>query len=101
MTSKNSEKTTEIKEQNFVILPRFGTISPWASKALSILHNVGLTKVTGIERGIWYHYEGESLTQEVLQTFFYDRMTQSCVLDCDSVEDVEALEQEVFREIRS
>ncbi|REF02120.1 phosphoribosylformylglycinamidine synthase [Cupriavidus plantarum] len=36
----------------FVVIPRFGTISPWASKATDIAHNCGLTHVHRIERGI-------------------------------------------------
>jgi len=36
----------------FVVIPRFGTISPWASKATDIAHNCGLTHVHRVERGI-------------------------------------------------
>src|SRR5689334_9288028 len=35
----------------FVVIPRFGTISPWASKATDIAHNCGLTHIHRIERG--------------------------------------------------
>src|SRR6185312_6144783 len=36
----------------FVVLPRFGTISPWSSKATDIARNCGLDAVTRIERGV-------------------------------------------------
>src|SRR5688572_17722406 len=35
-----------------VIVPRFGTISPWSSKATDIAHVCGLDAVLRIERGI-------------------------------------------------
>ena len=38
-----------------VVLPRFGTVSPWSSKATDIAHNCGLGKVVRLERGVaWY-----------------------------------------------
>ncbi|MEC5217122.1 phosphoribosylformylglycinamidine synthase [Actimicrobium sp. GrIS 1.19] len=39
----------------FVVIPRFGTISPWASKATDIAHNCGMHQIHRIERGISYH----------------------------------------------
>src|SRR5260370_29829817 len=38
----------------FMVVPRFGTVSPWASKATDIAHHCGLTQVRRIERGIEY-----------------------------------------------
>ena len=38
----------------FIVIPRFGTISPWASKATDIAHNCGMTQIRRIERGIDY-----------------------------------------------
>ena len=40
--------------EQFVVVPRFGTISPWASKATNIAHNCGMTQIRRIERGITY-----------------------------------------------
>lgn len=39
------------------VLPRLGTISPWASKATDIAHNCGLEQVLRIERGRVYAFE--------------------------------------------
>jgi len=36
------------------VFPRFGTVSPWASKATDIAHNCGLPAVRRIERGVRY-----------------------------------------------
>src|SRR5262245_34327437 len=38
-----------------LVIPRFGTVSPWSSKATDIAHNCGLSKVVRIERGIAYY----------------------------------------------
>src|SRR5262245_5859248 len=38
----------------FLIVPRLGTISPWASKATDIAHNCGLGAIRRIERGTRY-----------------------------------------------
>ena len=41
----------------FLVVPRLGTISPWASKATDIAHNTGLAAVHRIERGTIYTLE--------------------------------------------
>jgi len=40
--------------EEFFVIPRLGTISPWASKATDIAHNCGMAHVHRIERGIGY-----------------------------------------------
>ncbi len=40
--------------EEFFVIPRLGTISPWASKATDIAHNCGMAHVHRIERGIAY-----------------------------------------------
>src|ERR1700758_341408 len=40
--------------ETFLVVPRFGTVSPWASKATDIAHHCGLTHVRRIERGVEY-----------------------------------------------
>ena len=41
----------DVAGEIFLVIPRIGTISPWASKATNIAHNCGLTAVHRIERG--------------------------------------------------
>jgi phosphoribosylformylglycinamidine synthase len=64
-------------------LPRFGTISPWSSKATDIAHNCGLAVVTRLERGVAYRVEAEGEADgpslETLAEFLHDRMTESVV----------------------
>ncbi|MES2739677.1 MAG: phosphoribosylformylglycinamidine synthase [Pseudomonadota bacterium] len=38
----------------FFVIPRLGTISPWASKATDIAHNCGMAHIRRVERGIAY-----------------------------------------------
>jgi len=38
--------------ETMLVVPRFGTISPWASKATDIAHNCGLSGIRRIERGV-------------------------------------------------
>lgn len=67
------------------VIPRFGTISPWSSKATDILHNCDLRAVLRIERGIHYHLQAAaplSQTQLVaIGELLHDRMTESVILD--------------------
>ncbi len=41
----------------FIVIPRLGTISPWASKATDIARNCGIAGVHRIERGICYRLQ--------------------------------------------
>jgi len=42
------------KSLALLVIPRLGTISPWASKATDIAHNCGLAAVRRVERGVRY-----------------------------------------------
>ena len=41
----------ELKANQFILIPRVGTISPWSSKATDILINAGLDSLKRIEKG--------------------------------------------------
>jgi phosphoribosylformylglycinamidine synthase len=63
-----------------LVTPRFGTISPWSSKATDIAHGCGLSRVRRLERGTAYYLQGEALSREVLvraATVLHDRMTEA------------------------
>lgn len=77
----------KIEGEEFVVIPRFGTISPWASKATDIAHNCGMTDIRRIERGILYvvHLKSgllggvKKLSDEgiaAVQALLHDRMTE-------------------------
>lgn len=62
----------------FLVVPRLGTISPWASKASDIAHNCGLQSIQRLERGIAYYVAGDLSDADVEQVSaqLHDRMTQ-------------------------
>ncbi|MGO9444323.1 MAG: phosphoribosylformylglycinamidine synthase [Thiobacillaceae bacterium] len=64
----------------FLVTPRFGTISPWSTKATDILRNCGLGEVIRIERGVAYHIENarslDAEQQSRLLPLIHDRMTE-------------------------
>ena len=65
----------------FVVIPRFGTISPWASKATDIARNCGLSHIHRIERGVSYRLRLSGAVQlddarfQALAALLHDRMT--------------------------
>ena len=67
------------------VVPRFGTISPWASKATDIAHVCGLDAVHRIERGIVWRIEtaGQLSRDEAsrLAAPLFDRMTETALLE--------------------
>ncbi|MEL7558349.1 phosphoribosylformylglycinamidine synthase [Stutzerimonas chloritidismutans] len=62
----------------FLVIPRFGTISPWSSKASDIARNCGLDKIQRLERGIAYYVEGDFSEADagLIAAVLHDRMTQ-------------------------
>ncbi|WP_137819516.1 phosphoribosylformylglycinamidine synthase [Pseudomonas sp. 2FG] len=69
----------------FLVLPRFGTISPWSSKASDIARNCGLAKIQRLERGIAYYVAGEfsEAEAELIAASLHDRMTQLVLGDLE------------------
>ena len=73
-----SVPTQEPAGRLFLVIPRFGTISPWSSKASDIARNCGLDKIQRLERGVAYYVAGELSDDQARQTAaaLHDRMTQ-------------------------
>ena len=77
------------KQQGELILvvPRFGTISPWSSKATDIVHSCGLGVIQRVERGIAYHVAIENdapLDEEqrrLISALLHDRMVETVLSD--------------------
>ena len=78
----------------FLVIPRPGTISPWASRATDIAKHCGLPSVQRIERGIAYYASKKdqlSLTDAeklAVKAAIHDRMTEAVFA---SLEDAAAL----------
>ncbi len=63
-----------------LVVPRFGTVSPWSSKATDIAHVCGLHAVKRLERGIAYrvraeHALGPSALEQIASSL-HDRMIE-------------------------
>ncbi|MET0855805.1 MAG: phosphoribosylformylglycinamidine synthase, partial [Telluria sp.] len=95
--------------EEFFVIPRFGTISPWASKATDIAHNCGMAQVHRIERGVAYSIAlkggilgtslgaAKKLTDSELQAvagLLHDRMTESVLRNADQA-------AQLFRELEA
>ncbi|MFQ6689589.1 phosphoribosylformylglycinamidine synthase, partial [Bordetella pertussis] len=80
---------TPAKSLELLVIPRLGTMSPWASKATDIAHNCGLDAVRRIERGVRYALTPErgllgakSFDADMLARAadcLHDRMTETVV----------------------
>lgn len=74
------------KGELFLVIPRFGTISPWASKATDIADHCGLTSIKRLERGVAYYVElksgslSDSDTQ-FIKSLIHDRMIEMILSD--------------------
>jgi len=79
----------DARDADFLVLPRFGTISPWSSKATDIAHNCGLAAVVRIERGVAFcstTRSGRPLDDDdraALLPLIHDRMTETVVAHID------------------
>jgi phosphoribosylformylglycinamidine synthase len=71
--------------EQFVVVPRFGTVSPWSSKATDIAHVCGLSAVRRIERGTAYFVDcpgGMTPAQwQEIADLLHDRMTETVLRD--------------------
>ncbi|MDQ1833552.1 phosphoribosylformylglycinamidine synthase [Massilia scottii] len=104
-----AENPREGVTEEFFVIPRLGTISPWASKATDIAHNCGMAHVHRIERGIAFSVSlktgilGSSIgaakklseaETEAVAALLHDRMTESVLRNADQA-------SSLFRELEA
>ena len=81
-------KGSKLRE-DAVVIPRFGTLSPWASKATDIARQCALN-VLRIERGVQYAWQSKKeLTQaqiDIVMAVIHDRMTEAVVDNADQAQ---------------
>ena len=73
----------------FLVTPRLGTLSPWASKATDIARHCGLEEIARIERGtaFWVNAPQAYLDQNarhILIGLLHDRMTETVLWSLDA-----------------
>lgn len=85
----------ELTKQNpigqlLLVIPRPNTISPWASKAMDIIHNCGLRQVIRIERGVAYYIISSKPLHVAhlsdLSVILHDRMVETTLTSFDQIE---------------
>lgn len=85
LTYGEQQSTHQAEGHLFLVTPRAGTISPWASKATDIAHNCGLTVVERIERGVAYAVQASAplsdSDQQKITAALHDRMTEMVLSD--------------------
>lgn len=75
----------------YLVIPRFGTVSPWSSKASNIARQCGLEAVHRLERGVAWHvrsHNGAPLTADQnarLLPLLHDRMTEAVINEMDQI----------------
>jgi phosphoribosylformylglycinamidine synthase len=81
--------------EEFFVIPRLGTISPWASKATDIAHNCGMAHIHRIERGVAFTvtlkkgllgFGNKALSEDetaAVAALLHDRMTESVLRSAD------------------
>ncbi len=85
LTVENAIASTYTLEEQVIVCPRLGTISPWSSKATDITIHCGLGKAGRIERGVLFTMAGwrklEKQQQSDVLALLHDRMTQSILTE--------------------
>jgi phosphoribosylformylglycinamidine synthase len=81
------------QDQAAIVIPRFGTVSPWASKATDIAQQCGIP-VLRIERGVEFLWKSKKALsadhEQVVLAAIHDRMTEIVI---ESAEAADALYQ--------
>ncbi|MFT5572172.1 MAG: phosphoribosylformylglycinamidine synthase [Cryomorphaceae bacterium] len=76
--------------QRVFVLPRFGTISPWSTKATDIVTHCGLNKIMRVERSVAFYVAASAQLSEAqlseLAQLLHDPMTESVVNSLDQAE---------------
>ncbi len=87
--------------EEFFVIPRLGTISPWASKATDIAHNCGMAHIHRVERGVAFKVVLKSgilgtgfgapkkLADDDIQAvaaLLHDRMTETVLRSADQAQ---------------
>lgn len=101
LAAQSVEQTPKAREglHLFLVTPRLGTISPWASKATNIAENCGLAGIECIERGMAVWLEGALTDEQKRQwaALLHDRMTESVLPDFQTASKLfHHLESETF-----
>jgi phosphoribosylformylglycinamidine synthase len=71
------EKIIKIDNTQVIVAPRFGTISPWSSKATDILKHCGFNSIIRIEAAKLFNFNNSIHNFKISDSSIYDRMMES------------------------
>ncbi len=83
LTYGPARQSENVDGRQYYVVPRPGTISPWASKATDIAHNCGLDRIRRIERGIVYTLDCDT---DAAPGLLHDRMIEVVFTSLDQCE---------------
>ena len=90
LSGSSHDPVSLFSTKSILIVPRFGTISAWCTKAMEILKSCGFGSVQRIEQGIFWEIESRSgLNQHEkakLLPFLHDRMVESQLESHEQIE---------------
>lgn len=66
----------ELNNKNCMVVPRFGTVSPWSSKATDIANRCGLNSITRIEKTLYY---AANIELGAIYSQIHDKMTENII----------------------
>ncbi len=90
LTYGPARQSESVEGRQYFVVPRPGTISPWASKATDIAHNCGLDRIRRIERGIVYALDSDT---DVAPGLLHDRMIEVVFTSLEQCEALFAVHQ--------
>jgi phosphoribosylformylglycinamidine synthase len=98
-----SGKISSKVDKQILVVPRLGTISPWASKATEIARHCDLPLLR-LERGVEYSWSSKKKLSEVqnqlIFSVLHDRMTESIFFDSTKASELyQTLEDKFFQRI--
>ena len=84
------ESSGLLDSETIYVVPRFGTISPWCTKAMEIIRRCGFEKIRRVERGTLWKLTFANLDdpsrKERISPFLFDRMVESILFDTGNLQ---------------
>lgn len=68
----------ELNQNNLLVIPRLGTVSPFSSKATEIANRCGITNINRIEKGLYFQ---ATVPLNNIYSLIHDKMTESIITD--------------------
>ena len=86
---ENESPFNPIQPDSVLVVPRFGTISAWSSKATDIAHRCGFSGVERVERAIYWKIDcSEEITEGFktqIHPYIHDRMVESVITESNQL----------------